>query len=223
LTSSDIASIGGSIDFNWSSKTGAILVLPQGAARETLRNSDFAYHYVAKNCAKWFSYACERRRTQDPGSLYFVTGHHKTNAYGLATVSDTSNSGSLKFCATAPVVQGSASIGYTWVRCGAAIPRAGPEQPSDNKNQCVFVSGFTITKKKVFGTKLLKKVKITDIAGAKMQDPADPYTEQDPDPSDNTSGNEDPVPEDGDDNAMVVDSLSPMTRVRIFCHIPYSI
>jgi hypothetical protein len=174
LTSSNIASIGGNIDFSWSSKTGAILVLPQGAARETLWYSDFCYHYVAENCAKWFAHACERRRTLDHGSLYFVTGHHKANTYGLATVPDTSNSRSLKFGAITPVVQGGASFGYAWVQCGTAIPRAGPEQPSDNKNQCVFVSGFTITKKKVFGTKLLKKVKITDIAGAKMQDPADP-------------------------------------------------
>jgi hypothetical protein len=220
-TSSGPVSIGGSLDFKWSSRTGAILVLPRGAAREELWNSDAYYHHAAQNSARWFDYASRRRRTRDPGSLYFVTGHYKTSAFGLATVLDTSDSGSLKFSATAPGFQGRAYFAYSWEQCGTAIRRAGPAQPSSKKKKRVFVRGFTITKqKRVFW----EKVKIANIRGAKIPGPADPYDEGGSYGSDNHSGSGgsgDPPVEDEDtshpgpedDNELVVENISAMPHV----------
>lgn len=225
MISSGAACIGGSLDFKWSSRKGAILVLPRGAARKELWNTDTYYHHAARNSAKWFDYACRRRRTQDPGSLYFVTGHHKACAYGLATVSDASDSGSLKFSAVAPGVEGTALFVYSWEQCGTAIRRAGPEQPSDNKNQCVFVRGFTITKRKrIFGP---SDTKLTNIMGHKIQNPPDPYSRAPPSDINPGSGasadppTEHPNANDGnseDENCLVVETISAPPQVRKLCH-----
>jgi hypothetical protein len=226
LINLSVVTMGGSLDFKWSSNTGAILVLPRGAAREELWNCDAYYRHAVQNSARWFDHACRQRETGDPGSLYFVTGHYKTSAYGLATVSDASDSASLKFSAIAPGFQSSAMYAYSWERCGTTIHRTGPVQPNDNKNQCVFASGLTITKKGMFGIPHFEKIKIADITGAKIKDPANPHSEKGPDPSNNNSGNaesEEPAPEDSDDIAMVVDDLSSTPQVRLFFHILYSI
>lgn len=229
-TSPGTVDIGGSLDFRWSSRTGAILVLPRGAAREELWNSDACYHHAAQNSERWFEHASRRRRTRDPGSLYFVTGHYKTNAYGLATVSDTLDRGSLKFSTAAPGFRGRASFAYFWEHCGTAITRAGPAQPGDKKNQCVFVSGFTITKqKRVLPARLRGKPKIVDITGAKIQDPPDPYGDGVSHQSEYSVGSEVsnciPAEEENTshadseaDNDLVVEDLSAIPHVRITDH-----
>jgi hypothetical protein len=124
---------------------------------------------------------------------------------------------------------------YSWERCGTAIPRSGPAQPSDNKNQCVFVRGFTITKQQgVFRTRFREKTRIADISGAKIQDPADPYSENGPHVSDNNPGsgmsedrpaqNEDASNQNiEEDNGLVVEILSVMPQVRTLFHIEGSV
>lgn len=222
---------GGSLGFKWSSCVGAVLVLPQGADLEQLWSNDEFYHYAEQNASKFFDYACRRRRTSDPGSIYLVTGHSKTSAWGLATVSGTSEGVTLKFNASCSGAEGSLSVSCVWEQCGTAIPRVSPSQPGERRNQCIFVEGFTITKQKksVFKRFSGRKSKydISDIHGNKTKDVG--WESWRADGSDSSSGSDNPASnsnsptERGDsitadlpqDASFIIDDISSVPEVCI--------
>lgn len=164
--------------FNWASEKGALLALPRGASREKLRDLDEFRIYAENNAMSWFAYAGARRRwatnSQFSKTLYLVTCIVKTTAWNIATCSGQSNPGSLTLKATVPFNSTNVTCAYQWQRDTTAFIREGPQTPSNQENQCVFVRGFKITLRSGLDFSKLRLglksvVGIEHLAGAKFQ------------------------------------------------------
>lgn len=169
---------GTGVEFEWASEKGALLALPRGASREKLRDLDKFKNYAKQNAAHWFAYASARRgwdpKNEFSKTLYLVTCCVKTSAWDIATCSHQSGAGSLKLTATVPVVNANSDVScaHQWQRDTTAFVREGPELPSNQENQCVFVRGFKITLRSgvdISKLSLTTVVGIEDMAGAKFR------------------------------------------------------
>lgn len=164
--------------FNWASEKGALLALPRGASRKKLRDLDEFRIYAENNATSWFAYARARRRwatsSESSKTLYLVTCCVKTAAWNIATCSGHSNPGSLTLKATAPFNNTNVTCAYQWQRDTTAFIREGPQTPSNQENQCVFIRGFKITLRNGFDVSNLRLglktvVGIEHLAGAEFQ------------------------------------------------------
>ena len=122
--------IGAGANFYYTCTTaeGALLLLPDGASKEDLRDTGTFLDQALKHGITWYEYAnIIRRRRAENGSLYLVTGCDKATSWGIASCSNgTGGTGvSLKFTA-AQVAAGSGSYSYKWETSSPATVRFGP-------------------------------------------------------------------------------------------------
>ncbi|KAF9230616.1 hypothetical protein BU15DRAFT_83408 [Melanogaster broomeanus] len=136
-----------SYEFNSSSPEGAILALPEGAAKADLADnlaSEFR-QLALQNAAAWYHFAYFHlgRTSISNDSLYLITGYHKSSSWFLASFSqpETNTACSLSITAS-PVVNGNAAAAYSWVGrvTGSFGFRSGPHHrySQENPNQTLF-------------------------------------------------------------------------------------
>ncbi|KAJ6519158.1 hypothetical protein C8R45DRAFT_13844 [Mycena sanguinolenta] len=136
--------LGSSVTFNFHSKGGAILVLPQGASRQNLLPLQTFRAHVRKYSPQWYTFA--RDFLPSTGSLFVVTGCDKTTSWGLATASATSGSIgiSLKFTVVG-FAETTLQPRYQWKDFGSAMVRmSGTDWAPGTENQCIFIRGFWV-------------------------------------------------------------------------------
>ena len=143
------------IVFESSASEGAILIMPQGASSEDLRNLARFREYAAANVADWYRYVNgPRGREAKNGDVRLVVGFDKTTSWGIATFPNQTqqNSCILKF----GLLEGDSA---RWSEhSGVAEVKAGPRSdeidglridsdPPDVKfeNQCLFVRTLNVT------------------------------------------------------------------------------
>ncbi|KAJ7588408.1 hypothetical protein C8J56DRAFT_68664 [Mycena floridula] len=134
---------GAGIEFTSSSKSGATLVLPDGASRSGYENHTILRDYIAQNIQSWFAYV-NGTRGREASHLCLVTGCDKARSWAVASFSsaDTPTKVSLTFKAT--VVGAAAS--YSWHEVNSAATRVSRE-PEKKENQCVFVRGYNLNQR----------------------------------------------------------------------------
>ncbi|KAF7370322.1 Tkl tkl-ccin protein kinase [Mycena sanguinolenta] len=150
--------LGSSVTFNFHSKDGAILVLPQGASRQNLLPLETFRAHVRKHSAQWYTFA--RDFLPSTGSLFVVTGCDKTTSWGLATASAASGSVgiSLKFTVVG-LVESTLEPRYQWKNFGSAMVRTSRTNwPPGTENQCIFIRGFWVPRRIPFLTSAANKI-----------------------------------------------------------------
>lgn len=130
-----------------------ILVLPDGADRyDALRTDNFC-DYAIQNWDAWFSYVNGPAYGRGTSSLYLVTGCKKTTSWGMASFRCHSEHRGISVeLKAAMLAGGDVSVGHSWMTSCPATTRTGP--PSSGslneiplQNQCIFLSGYTISKR----------------------------------------------------------------------------
>jgi hypothetical protein len=135
---------------------GALLVLPEGASRQDLKNIGDYQKYALQHGLAWYQYARERGRVCPEGSLYLVTGHDKTRRWGLTSFSSTPGM---------HVVSVKLGLNDTscWGYSGCVGFRLSDDKhPPVEKNQCVFLRGITISEQGSSAKKSGKRVRVED-------------------------------------------------------------
>ncbi|KAJ6514740.1 hypothetical protein DFH09DRAFT_1196186 [Mycena vulgaris] len=125
-----------------------MLVLPEGASREKLLPLQTFRAHARKHGQQWCNFAGDRLPSN--GSLFIVTGCDKTASWGIATASTASGaiSVSLKFTAVG-MAEGSLRPRYEWQEFGSATVRSSREDGSPRtENQCIFIRGFFVPRRK---------------------------------------------------------------------------
>jgi hypothetical protein len=161
---------GASVQFTWNSSEGAILHLPEGAAR--LTSPAELFRDVALRGAKsWYKFVnVALHRGVPNGALYLVTGCDKTRSWMVGSFSDTSSDCQASFKLNAAGCGGGrASYSYSWETSSPAVYRTGPPTSVDShdilnrhgaaisrddeifqsdapggQNQCVFLRGYRL-------------------------------------------------------------------------------
>ena len=155
-------SAGAGLEFTCSNTRGAILVLPDGATYTVAKSTGNFLHSL-ENVRAWFQHAVERGRVCN--SLTLVTGHIKCKSWGVAAISNTSKSESVSLnFSLAGAGDGSLSASHSWQGYSPWMCNSGPKVTSRKANQCVFISGFRITRqRRLSPLRLLSEVKVTDL------------------------------------------------------------
>lgn len=141
--------LGGWTKFQCSSSEGALLVLPEGAHRETLNHLKKFRDYASRHAISWYRFMNGPLGREAPnGSIYLVTGHDKCSAWGVASFTDVEKERGLSLTfAAAAIGAATGSYYYAWRDFSPASVRAGPissGQTSTFKNQCVFIKGYKV-------------------------------------------------------------------------------
>ncbi|KAE9402506.1 hypothetical protein BT96DRAFT_785704, partial [Gymnopus androsaceus JB14] len=77
--------IGAEIELNFTRSSGAVLMLPDGAARVDYQNRASFLEYAAQNAKSWYDFVNgPLGRETENGSLYLITGHDKTCPWEMA-------------------------------------------------------------------------------------------------------------------------------------------
>lgn len=133
-------------EFDLSSSGGALLILPEGAARYDLRNRRLFFDEATRHGTDWYRFAEERLgRMISHDSLYLITGFYKACSWSLAAFENVSGSG--EFSAQFKMAQvggGNIAGDYTWETTRALDWRVGPVENYGIPNQSVFIRGFKI-------------------------------------------------------------------------------
>ncbi|KAF7356331.1 hypothetical protein MVEN_00965400 [Mycena venus] len=136
--------VGSSVTFNFHSREGAMLVLPQGASRQNLMPVETFRAHVKKYSAQWYRFA--RGFLPSTDSLFVVTGCDKTASWGIATASTTSGTVEISLKLTVVgIAEGSLAPRYQWKDFGSATVRmSGNDGSPGTENQCIFIRGFFV-------------------------------------------------------------------------------
>ncbi|KAK7036645.1 hypothetical protein VNI00_011578 [Paramarasmius palmivorus] len=121
---------------------GAILILPDGAARTDFLDEDRFEEYAYKNAISWYIYANgQLGRCIGGNSLMLVTGLDKAKTWGVASYTCSEpNTVQMDFV---PGIR--AATKYRFRNVGSATANTGPTRtPSDAQDQCVFVRGIRV-------------------------------------------------------------------------------
>lgn len=114
---------------------------------------------------KWLNHANGDNFGRGATSLYLVTGCDKSQSWGIALMSSTSEV-SLSFTAC-QVREGNASVAYSWE--GPAKARVYPSINDANvrtdSNQCTFLRGFTISARRERLRRSKRSVKVSQMDG----------------------------------------------------------
>lgn len=133
-------------EFDLSSSGGALLILPEGAARYDLRNRRLFFDEATRHGTNWYRFAEERLgRMISHDSLYLITGFYKARSWSLAAFENAAGSG--EFSAQFKMAQvggGNIAGDYTWETTRALDWRVGPVENYGIPNQSVFIRGFKI-------------------------------------------------------------------------------
>ena len=109
----------------------------------------------------WFKYAAEERHRRFT-SLILVTGVIKCKSWSVAAISNSSRTNRGKVSLSLVPTRGTLSASHSWREYRSNICNSGPEPPSENENQCVFIRGYRIMKQNS-ALRLLHKIKATDL------------------------------------------------------------
>ncbi|KAK7036648.1 hypothetical protein VNI00_011581 [Paramarasmius palmivorus] len=136
---------------------GALLLLPDGASRNDYLNEDLFEDYARENAISWYTYVNgDLGRCVGGNALTLVTGVDNAKTWGVATFSrslpDTVHS--MDFV---PGIQTATKYWFQTYR--SAIVDAGPVQPHDELDQCVFIRGFRVSVREYDGHVEMKKWK----------------------------------------------------------------
>jgi hypothetical protein len=127
-----------------SREKAASLILPNGATRMEIDGEQLVpfYNLARLHGASWLGLF-----PFTGTSLCLVTGCVKTNSWALMSLYGASNTGglSLKF-GVAPTTTGTGPS-WTWLEAGPADTRHSPDTGDLNRNHCVFLRGFRISKR----------------------------------------------------------------------------
>jgi hypothetical protein len=154
--------------------------MPEGAISFDLENDLAFTDYLEANVRKWYEYVRrDRRRSVRNGQMRLVIGCDKTTAWGIATVSGTSQQTTSKLEFKTLDNASSSTTTYTWECSGMVEVRAGPDKddiealrsndtgdyPSDTtlRNQCLFVRTMTATLSNDDWAKLIRNLGKTTI------------------------------------------------------------
>jgi hypothetical protein len=151
--------IGSSVTFNFHSREGAILVLPQGASRQNLMPIETFRTHVKKYSAQWYRFARDFLPSTD--SLFVVTGCDKTASWGIATASTTSGTVEISLkLAVVGIAEGSLAPRYQWNDFGSATVRMSGIDGLllGTENQCIFIRGFFVPRPIPLLTSVANKV-----------------------------------------------------------------
>lgn len=104
-----------------------------------------------------------------PKGLILVTGVVKCNSWSIATIlkSSRAHTGNVSL-SLSPIASGSvsASPSHSWREYLHTMCHSGPEPPSENENQCLFIRGYRIMKQSIV-PRLVNRVKAIDLRGGK--------------------------------------------------------
>ena len=167
----------GSFRFSSTCSEGAVLILPDGAARTDLYNIKVLRDLAENNASSWYEFARGSAGRDAPdGSLYLVTGFDKATRWGVSSIyspSSTSGDVTVKFTfLSAGSIEGSCE--WTSAIEHSVGHRIGPGRRSEGalrQDQCVFLRGFKIFSKKFGRPKpFSKRSKVLSTADANIAD-----------------------------------------------------
>jgi hypothetical protein len=138
-----------SIIFETTDREGAILIMPDGAFTEDLRNHKIMEKYVAANAKSWYEYveSDDCGRVIRNGDIRVVVGFDKVSSWGIATFASSSEE-HVRFEFKGVSQNDGAPLPYTWHCVGSGSGRVGPPEEEIRdllqnntypRNQCVFV------------------------------------------------------------------------------------
>ncbi|KIJ91983.1 hypothetical protein K443DRAFT_685539 [Laccaria amethystina LaAM-08-1] len=146
--------------FHCSDSDGALLVMPQGAHEEDLRNISKFRSYTSLHAESWYQYAngpCGREIGN--AKLHLVTGCDKTTSWGIAAYSHAQSKcveddATLLNFNVSNEARHSLYPRFVWGQQGAADVKAGPEDDElidlpevhavrPLRNQCTFIRSLT--------------------------------------------------------------------------------
>ncbi|KAI9570849.1 hypothetical protein HD554DRAFT_2312658 [Boletus coccyginus] len=134
-------------DFILSSGEGALLILPEGAECQDLRNHNLFLDVAVQHGADWYRFTEERvGQVIGNDSLYLIMGLCKTTSWSLAAFEKTAGTAdySAQFEAS-QVGENNIAATYTWQSWRPQVEwRAGPIDRCEVPNQAVFIRGFKI-------------------------------------------------------------------------------
>ncbi|KAF7331219.1 hypothetical protein MSAN_02440700 [Mycena sanguinolenta] len=151
----------------------AALFLPEGASRINLRLLNKFEQQAKKHGKNWYAFLRSRGVKLDDDDLYLVTGVDKSTSWNVSAKEKHSSDKhiSLKL-RVAQVASANGSVGWEWQHEGG-FSNSGPQLPTGQlstcKNQTMFLRGFKISLRPVFGTKVksIEKLKASDILKGK--------------------------------------------------------
>lgn len=167
----------GETSLTFNDEKGAALILPYQAQREDVVNPWPFKKYMLDNYRSWTEFVETTCQLEKGTRLVLVTGCDLTRQWATATYFRNNREIALGVGGgVASVASANFSLSTGWAMNQAVNTRQGPPQyrevgePSDN--QCVFLRGFYIKDRFLFGPKVLK-------AGAGYHDLGGPDPEED--------------------------------------------
>jgi len=144
--------------------------MPDATFQSDLNNLDRFYQHIGTHAESWYRYANgpDMGRRLDNSGICLVIGCDKTNSWGIATFSDSTEqtTSRLQFLPVASSSGGDSGCSYTWEHSGTAhSPRVGPSRREplgqSSRNQCLFLRYLTFKlRKRTFGFRGTTEVQI---------------------------------------------------------------
>lgn len=155
-------------------------MLPDGASA-TFAKSEARFLRSIENAHSWFEHAEERDRVER--SLILVTGHVKSRSWGVAAIANTARAGSVSLNFSLSEAVGSSLSGsHSWQGYSPWMCNTGPRTPSRRSNQCVFLTGFKITRRhRLSPFRLLSEVRAITLKDGKTSYPRPRQRSDNPD------------------------------------------
>ena len=173
----------GESSLSFTNEKGAALILPSEACREDTMNLKLFKEHMLKYYRQWYTFALtECQRDIKLSDLILVTGCDLTRQWAMATYFRRNREISAALAAqAAPVAEAKFSLSAGWRTTQPMNTRRGPPQAlhlqprqddneaqDDNRtlvnNQCIFLRGFYVKERLVWGPRVMK-------AGAGYHDP----------------------------------------------------
>lgn len=137
----------------------------------TIANCERRFSVAIENVLSWFQHAAERDRVAN--SLTLVTGHVKSKSWGVAAIANSSRASSASLTFSFGGTMGtSLSVSHSWRGYSPWMYNTGPQTPSRNLNQCLFIRGFRIMKRgKLSPLRFVSEIKVRDLVDGRLTYP----------------------------------------------------
>ncbi|KAF5369028.1 hypothetical protein D9758_003117 [Tetrapyrgos nigripes] len=138
---------GSGIELKFEDREGALLILPEGAARVDVESVIPFRQYAHRHCESWYRFAESRGIEVENGSLYFVTGYDKTSSWENAVFSNSSRAASVSLKLTSGIGPGGklqlsqASNRITPVTTGCSSPNCRMNQSQSSSSSSTRSNG----------------------------------------------------------------------------------
>lgn len=143
------ASAGFNIEITAKEAHGGILILPEGASFTRMRAEDEFIRSV-RDIRAWIARVEEVYPGDQPFTV--VTGHVKAKSWGIAAILPTTSHRKpcFNFLVAPPSSSSSSDASYWWQNYDSGSCHSGSVPSPALDNQCLFVRGFRIAKRKAF-------------------------------------------------------------------------